>query len=184
MAGPFDILIQNMSRLGFFQFLFPFLLALAIVYGLMTWALKNQLPKPARGIISLIIAFFVMVYSSWNVMIVNFFVTISGQFLVVATGILFIVILLAFTGMRPEDLMKGEKTKWIIVLLIVFIGIVIFFGAGAAWLINIPGWTASSDFWTILFFVVIMAVVLFWFGQEEGKSGGAPAAGGAKKEGG
>ena len=172
--AAFETLVQNMSRLGFFQFLFPFLLALAIFYGLLSWALKEQIPKTARGIISLILAFFVMLYSSWNVMIVNFFAMISGQFLIVATGIIFIVMLLAFTGTKPQDLMQGSKAKWIVVLLIVFIGIVIFFGAGAAWLINVPG--IPSDFWTVLFFIVILAVMMFWMGQEEGGGEAAPAA--------
>jgi hypothetical protein len=175
MAGPFDLLIQNMSRLGFFQFLFPFLLALAIVYGLLSWALQKQLPKSARGVISLIIAFFVMIYSSWNVMIVTFFAQLSGMWLVVATGILFIVIMLALVGFNVEELTKGSKSKWVLVLLIVFIGIVLFFGAGGAWLVNIPGWTASSDFWTVLFFIVILAIVIFWLGQEEGGKEHTPA---------
>jgi len=177
--GAFQLLIQNMSRLGFFQFLFPFLLALAIVYGLLKWAMKDRMPKSAVGVISLIIAFFVMVYSSWNSMIVTFFAEMSGMWLVIATGILFIVILLALVGFDIETLAKGEKSKWILVLLIVFIGIVIFFGAGGAWLVNIPGWTMASDFWTVLFFIVILAIVIFWLGQEEGGHGGG--AGGEKK---
>jgi len=176
--GAFATLLQNMSRLGFFQFLFPFLLALAIVYGLLSWALKEQLPKSARGVIALIIAFFVMVYSSWNSMIVTFFAEMSGMWLVVATGLMFIVILLALVGFDIKTLTAGKTSKWVIVLLLVFIGIVIFFGAGGAWLVNIPGWTWSSDFWTVLFFIVILAIVIFWLGQEGG--GGAPAAASAK----
>ncbi len=180
--GAFQILVQNMMRLGFFQFLFPFLLALAIVYGLLSWALREQLPRSVRGIIALIIAFFVMLYSSWNVMIVNFFANLSGMWLVAATGILFIVILLALTGQKPQDLLQGKTAKWVTVLVIVFIGILIFFGAGAGWLLSIPGFVANTDFWTILFFIVILAIVIFWLGQEEG--GGAAPAAGEKKEGG
>ena len=77
--------------------------------------------------------------------------------------------------------MKDKKAKWIVVLLIVFIGIVIFFGAGGAWLVNIPGWTATSDFWTVLFFIVILAIVIFWLGQEDKGGKPAAAAGGEKK---
>ena len=62
--GIFGTLVQNMASLGFFQFLFPFLLALAIIYGLLTFALKDRLPKSAMALISLILAFFVMIYSS------------------------------------------------------------------------------------------------------------------------
>ncbi len=175
-------MLQNMARLGFFQFLFPFLLALAIVYGLLRWALPEQLPKSATAVISLIIAFFVMFFSSWNIMVVNFFTNIAGEFLVVAVGLLFIVMLLAITGQRPQELLADTKAKWIVVLLVVFIGILIFFGAGAAWLINVPGFAIGSDFWTILFFIVILAIVLYWLGREEGGGAAAPAAGGEESK--
>jgi hypothetical protein len=176
--GAFQILIQNMSRLGFFQFLFPFLLALAIVYGLLKWAMGDRLPKSAIGVISLIIAFFVMLYSSWNVMIVNFFAELSGTWLIIATGILFIIILLAMVGFKIENIFSGKYSKWVLALLVIFIGIVIFFGAGGAWFINVPGWTISSDFWTIIFFIIILAIVIFWLGQEGGSKEAAGGAGG------
>jgi hypothetical protein len=179
--GAFGILIQNMNRLGFFQFLFPFLLALAIVYGLLKFSMKDKLPNSAMGVISLIIAFFVMLYSSWNVMIVSFFANLSGMWLVVATGILFIIILLALTGKTPEDLMGDSKAKWVIVLVLVFIGILIFFGAGGAWLVDIPTGVITSDFWTILFFIVILAIVVFWLGSEGGGKA-APSGGGETKK--
>jgi len=167
--AAFQTLIQNMMRLEFFQFLFPFLLALAIIYGLLRWALPKQLPKSATGVISLIIAFFVMLYSSWNYMIIQFFANISGGFLIVGSGILFVIILMAMVGLRPEDLWPGKekgKAKWIVVLLVVFIGALIFFGAGGYWLVGVPPWAASTDFWTIIFFVIILAIVIFWMGAE------------------
>jgi hypothetical protein len=170
--GIFGTLVANMSRLGFFQFLFPFLLALAIVYGLLSWALKEQIPKSARALISLIVAFFVMIYSSWNVMIVNFFAQLSGTWLIVATGLIFIVLLLAVVGFDVKDLTKGKFSKWVLVLLLVGIGIILFFGAGAGFLVNVPGVVFSSDLWTVLFFVVILAVVLYFLGTE-GEKGGA-----------
>ena len=183
MAGIFDQLVQNMSRMGFFQFLFPFLLALAIVYGLLTYALKEQIPKSARALVSLIAAFFVMLYSSWNVMVVNFFANLFGPFLAVATGILVIVMLFALVGFKVETLTQGKYSKWVLVLLMVFIGIVLFFGAGASYLINVPGFAMNSDFFTVIFFIIILAVVMFWLSKEGEGSGSAaaPAAGGAHK---
>jgi hypothetical protein len=183
MAGIFDQLVQNMSRMGFFQFLFPFLLALAIVYGLLTWALEKQIPKSARALVSLIAAFFVMLYSSWNVMVVQFFANLFGPFLAVATGILVIVMLFALVGFKVETLTHGKYSKWVLVLLMVFIGIVLFFGAGASYLIDVPGFAMNSDFFTVIFFIIILAVVMFWL-SKEGESDGsaaATAAGGAHK---
>ena len=132
MADGFTTLLQNMQNMGFFQFLFPFLLALAIVYGLLHFTMQNRLPKSAMGLISIIIAFFVMLYSSWNTMIVSFFTNISGTFLIVGSGILFVIILLGMVGFKTDELFKGKKSMWITVLLLVFIGAVIFFSAGGA----------------------------------------------------
>lgn len=179
MADPFTILIQNMRTMGFFQFLFPFLLALAIVYGVLSWSLKDQLPKSARGIVSIIVAFFVMLYSSWNSAIVSFFANVSGYWLIIGSGILFIVILLGLVGLKPADIISDNKAKWALVLAIVFIGILIFFGAGADALINMPDWSGTSEFWTIIFFVVILVIVVWWMGSGEGGGGEKP-----KKEGG
>jgi uncharacterized membrane protein len=170
MAGGFDQLIANMQSMGFFQFLFPFLLALAILYGVMSLTLRDRLPKSAMGVISLVISFFVMLYSSWNTMIVQFFANISGTWLIVASGILFVLILLGLTGFKMDELFKNDKAKWITILVVVFIGILIFFGAGGGMFFNLP---LTSDFWTILFFVAILAIVVFWMGQEGDK--GAPA---------
>ena len=112
-------------------------------------------------------------------MIVNFFAQLTGTWLVVATGLLFIVLLLAIVGFDVKTLTEGKLSKWVLVLLLVGIGIILFFGAGAAWLINIPGFAFSSDLWTVLFFIVILAVVLYFLGTEGGKGGGT--AGEAKK---
>lgn len=169
--AAFQTLIQNMMRMEFFQFLFPFLLALAIIYGLLRYALPKQIPKSAAGVISLIIAFFVMLYSSWNYMIVQFFANLGGGFLIVGSGILFLVILLGLVGLKPEEIWQKGKAKWIVVLLVVFIASVIFFGAGGTMLVGIPSWAANTDFWTIIFFVVILAIVIFWMGAEAEQKG-------------
>jgi drug/metabolite transporter (DMT)-like permease len=177
MADVFSTIVQNMMRLGFFQFLFPFLLSLAIIYGLMRWALPKQLPKSATGVIALIISFFIMLYSSWNYAVVQFFANISGAFLIVGSGILFVVILLALTGIKvgEEGIFKGRWAKWIMVLVIVFIGAVIFFGAGGGMLVQVPPGVATTDFWTIIFFIIILAIVVFWLGAEGEKAEAAGA---------
>ena len=171
--GGFQQIIQNMQQMGFFQFLFPFLLALAIIYGLLNWALKDRFTKAANGLISIIIAFFVMLYSSWNVAIVAFFANISGYFLIVGSGLLFVVLLLAIFGIKTSDIVTGNA-KWVFILLIIFIGALIFFGAGGDLLIGTPSWATNSDFWTILFFIIILALVMWFFGKEGG-GGSAPS---------
>ncbi|MBI4020644.1 MAG: hypothetical protein HY369_00205 [Candidatus Aenigmarchaeota archaeon] len=172
--GGFQQMLSNMVSLGFFQFLFPFLLALAIFYGVIKFAAGDRLPKSAAGLVSLILAFFVMLFASVNPGIVSFLQNISGAGLVAGTGILFLIILLGLLGFKTETIFAPSGWKWIFVLFIVAAALLIFFGAGAGFLL--PSASISSDWWTIIFFIVILAVVMFFL-RDEGSGGGAkPAA--------
>ncbi len=164
----FETIIQNMQTMGFFQYLFPFLLALAVLYGVMTVAMKDKMPKNAIALISLILSFFVMLFVSANPGIVGFLMNISGYWLVIGCGILFLLVLLGMFGIKTEDLMKGEWSKWILILVVVAIALVIFFGAGGEALVGVPSGVFSSELWTIVFFIVILALVMFVMGKEGG----------------
>jgi len=168
----FETIIQNMQTMGFFQYLFPFLLALAILYGVMTVALKDKMPKNAIALISLILSFFVMLFVSSNPGIVSFLMNISGYWLVIGSGILFLLVLLGMFGIKAEKLMEGDWSKWILILVIVAIALVIFFGAGGEALVGVPSGVFSSELWTIVFFIVILALVMFVMGKEGGSGGG------------
>ena len=176
-------MLQNMVSLGFFQFLFPFLLALAIFYSIIHFAAGERIPKSANGLISLILGFFVMLFSSANPQIVGFFQNISGTGLIVGTGILFLVILLGILGFNTKDLFdpKDKNWKWIFVLVVIVATIVLFFGAGAG--AFLPGITVGQDWFTIIFFVVMLAIVLWFLGREgnSGKTSEAPAAPGGRR---
>ncbi|HDD46053.1 MAG TPA: hypothetical protein ENG42_01130 [Candidatus Aenigmarchaeota archaeon] len=170
--GAFQTLLYNMQRLEFFQFLFPFLLALAIFYGLIKTALGDKLPASAQALISIILAFFVMLYTSWNIMVVDFFAKISGYWLMAGSVLLFILIMFGFVGVKPEEAFGG-KSKTIWALVIVFVGILFALGAGVDRLIGIPSWAISSDVWTIIFFIIILAIVVWWMGGEKAEAKGA-----------
>ena len=169
LGGVFNpqILVNNMENMGFFLYLFPFLLALAIFYGILKYTMGNKLPNSAIGLISIIFSFFVMLYSSWNTMIVSFFANLGGMGLVVGSGLLFVIILLGITGFKIGDVFSGTVSKWAFVLTIIFIGVLIFFGAGAGWLIQLPSWSNTGEFWTALFFIVILALAMWWLGGSE-----------------
>jgi hypothetical protein len=177
--GGFQQIITNMQQMGFFQFLFPFLLTLAILFGLLEWAFggekeKRKIPKSANALISLIISFFVMLWTVSNPGVVAFFANISGYWLVAGSGILFILILLALVGVKTEQhFLSSLWGKWALILTIIAIGVVIFFGAGGQSLIGVPYWMFSSELWTIVFFIIILAVVLFVVSSEKTeKTGG------------
>lgn len=173
----FQTIVSNMMQMGFFQYVFPFLLALAILWGLLEWVFggdKRRMPKSATSLIALILSFFVMLFVSANPGIVTFLMNISGYWLIVGSGILFLLILLGMVGVRTEEhFLKSEWGKWALILVIIAIGIVIFFGAGGQMLVGTPSWTTNSELWTIVFFVVILAIVLLMMGKE----GKAPSEG-------
>ncbi|RLJ08479.1 MAG: hypothetical protein DRP12_00510 [Candidatus Aenigmatarchaeota archaeon] len=172
----FEQIIYNMEQMGFFRFLFPFLLTLGIIYGLLEWALggeKGRFPKSVNALISLIISFFVMLWASANPGIVSFLMNISGYWFIAGSGILFILILLALVGVKTEEyFLQSQWGKWAFILVIVAIGAAIFFGAGGSSLVRMPAAAYSSQLWTIVFFVVILALVLFILGSEKGGGGG------------
>ncbi|RLJ07930.1 MAG: hypothetical protein DRP13_03115 [Candidatus Aenigmatarchaeota archaeon] len=166
-SGAFYQILLNMENMGFFLYLFPFLLALAIFYGVLKYTMGDRLPKSAIGLISIIFSFFVMLYSSWNYMIVSFFANLGGMGLIVGCGLLFVIILLGITGFKINEVFSGTMSKWAFILTMIFIGVLIFFGAGAGWLIQLPYWSTAEEFWTALFFIVILALAMWWLGGSE-----------------
>ena len=172
---------QNLQNMGFFLLIFPFLLALAIFYGILYWvfhgpkAEEAKLPKSAIALISIILAFFVMLYSSWNAMIVSFFANLSGAGLIVGSGILFIAILLGLMGFKIENLTDKEKSgrgRWVFIIGVVVIGILLFFGAGGGTFGLVPNaFAVNGEFVTALFVIAIIALAVWWLGTE-GNGGG------------
>ncbi len=178
VGGVFNNLTGNLESMGFFLYLFPFLLALAIFYGILFWVFhsgeKPKLPKSAIALISIILAFFVMLYSSWNTTIVAFFANLSGTGLIVGSGILFVAILLGLMGFNIEGLTKAEtmgRGRWVFIIGVVIIGILIFFGAGGASFGLIPDWSSNSEFLTALFVIAIIALAVWWLGSENNGKG-------------
>lgn len=168
MNGAFSTMIQNLLRLEFFQLLFPFLLALAILYGVLSWALEKQIPKSARGLISIIFAFFVMLYASVNPTLYEFLSNISGVWFIVASAILFLVILFGLTGLNLSNITEWKWSQFAIALIILYIVAVLFFNAMPAFS---PDILFDSDIWSIIFFIIILAIVLYYLGKEEKKEG-------------
>ncbi len=177
VGGVFPNITQNLQNMGFFLYLFPFLLALAIFYGVLYFVFysddpkERKLPKSAIALISIILAFFVMLYSSWNTMIVGFFANLSGAGLIIGSGILFIAILLGLMGFKIEKLTSGEgKARWVFIIGVLVIGILIFFGAGGDAFGLIPEWSDNGEFLTALFVIAIIGLAVWWLGSEGGSA--------------
>lgn len=167
--------VFSLERLGFFQLLFPFLLSLAIVYGVLKWGVGERLggDKPI-ALISLVISFFVMLYAATNPFIVSFLTQFSGTMLIVSVAILMLIIVLGIAGFKISDISGlGTSFNWVtalIIAVIVFVVFSAFFGSSGFFP---PGFLISDDFWVVIFFIIVLAVAV------KGLGGGG---GGAKKE--
>lgn len=161
----FPGLLGNLNQIGVFQFLLPFLLVLAIVYGVLKFSLEKIIPKSAIGLISIIISFFTLNYSgSYGIGIAEFFTNLFGLGSIVLAGILVIIILLGIMGFKISEVTGGKhsnKAAVIFIFGLILIGIVVFSGAVNTGLL--PGFNLylGSDFWTLVLFIVILAGA-FW----------------------
>jgi hypothetical protein len=176
----FDNLIINMQNLGMFQYLFPFLLALAIFYGILEWALKDRMKKGPVGLISIVLAFFVMLYANTNPMIVGFFANLGGMTLIVASGILVIAIFLGLAGFQLSKVFEKGYMMWFFVFVIILIGLIIFFGAGGGSFLNVPSFFINSDFTTVIIVIVIIGLAMYFMTHEAEGGGEKPKEEGKK----
>jgi hypothetical protein len=155
LANPFPSMILGLDKIGIYLYLFPFLLTLAIVYGILSYSLEKQLEKSARAVISIVMGFFVMLFSMWNPGIVTFFANAFGFTMITGAGMLVIIILLGLIGIKPEDITKNEKAKWVFIATLTLTGIIIFaVSAGSA--IFGQDFLQSTEIWTIVLLVAIL----------------------------
>ena len=178
--GLFETMVQNMQRMEFFQYLFPFLLSFALLYGLMQYVFGKEKLGGNRihALIAIVLSFFVMLYSSYNTWLYTFLTTASGVWLGFATIVLLLVLVLALAGVNIHDLLGDEKNKWIkylVVLIIIYIALMAMLGQGGLFSAYLPYWLTGSDLWTVIFVIIIIAIV-FWFVGGEDKGGSVAAA--------
>ncbi|RLI98525.1 MAG: hypothetical protein DRO99_00510 [Candidatus Aenigmatarchaeota archaeon] len=164
-----ETMLNNLVTMDFFQLLFPFLLTLAIVYGVLIKGFEDRLGKGPIGLISILIAFFVMLYSSMYSWLWQWLTNISGVWLGIAMAILFLLITLALVGIK--DLTSLNWKSAIIVLIVLYILAVGFLGAAPFGGFGLGSIVFNSELWTIVAFVIILAVVM-WFLSREGSGGG------------
>ncbi|MEM5812490.1 MAG: hypothetical protein QW286_02110 [Candidatus Aenigmatarchaeota archaeon] len=166
LTNPFPPMILGLEKMGIFLYLFPFLLTLALTYGVLSYAMEKQLEKSARALISIVMGFFVMLFSLWNPGIVVFFGNAFGFTLIVAAGLLGIIILLGLIGIKFEDITKNEKAKWVFTGSIVLIGIIIFaVSAGAA--IFGTNFLESTEILTIAMLLAILGFSAWFITQSK-----------------
>jgi len=173
--GVFDTMLTSLVNMDFFQVLFPFLLALAIFYGVLMWALGDKLKKGPIGLISIVLAFFVMLYAK-QIPGLSWFLTLgSGTILAIASVVIFIIVILALLGIKISDIWTGDKKNWtliIIVIIVIYIVLASVVGFIPGVNVYLPWFLNYQDIWTIIIFVIVLALVLHFLTKEGGSGGG------------
>ncbi len=158
MANIFEVLVTNLSQLGFFGFLLPWVLMFAISYGLLLKSKAVGEDKKVIGVISLVLAFFVI--GLGGAPLGNIFVGIFGTASVVLAAILVIVLFVGMAGGEPAKLMESKN----MMVLVAGIGLIILFFV----ISGLTGVRIDGTVMSVIFMVVIMAVAV-WFVAGNGK---------------
>ena len=166
LVSPFPPMILGMEQLGIYLYLFPFLLTLALVYGVLSYSLEDQLAKSARAVIALVAGFFMLMFSFLNPGIVSFFVNLFGFGLIIGSGVLILVFLLGLFGLKPADITDEKKAKWIYVAAVALISVVIVTASVGTMFWGAMTFFQSTSMWVFVFFIILVIGAL-WFLSEK-----------------
>lgn len=143
-------MISNLQNLGFYDFVLPFILFMAIIYGLLTSKKTISEESSVNGIIAISLSFFITYVAR------GFFYTeVFGLFGVVMAALLIILLFLAMFGLKPEELLGENKTTLAIILGVV--AVIIFLSAAGTSFFRISNDTVA----TIIMLLFVLLVLVF-----------------------
>lgn len=175
MVNAFETLVTNLTNLGFYDFLLPWLFTFAIVYGLLVKANLFGKNDKISGVIALVAAFFVTAVS--GPAIADFFTTMFGGATILLTGILVIILLAVILGFNSNVFANFKRGHYATLAVILILGAALFLTATGA---QIAGINTLTDSTTISMIFVLILIILMVYIIVGGGDGGAPA-GGEKK---
>jgi len=146
-VNPFEVLVFNLSQLGFFGFLLPFILAFSIVFALLLKSKVLGEDKKIIGVISLVIAFFVIGFGGPALQ--SFLTTLFGIMIAVIAAILVVILILSMTGADISKLVENKLILFLILVAAIILSLLI----GSTWNVRI-----SSEIVAIILFVVILGI--------------------------
>lgn len=158
MATPFEVMIQQLTELGFFGFLLPFMLVFVVAYGILSKTKVIGEDKKVQVAASAILAFFVLGFGS--VTFGAFFVNLFALGTVVLAAIL---VILLFVGLVGGDISKLFGGNNMVIWLLVGIGVIIFF-----LVLNTIGIAISSQVVATIFFVVVLIIAVSFIAGGKG----------------
>jgi hypothetical protein len=162
-----DDFLNNLTALGFFEFLLPWLFTFAVVYGLLMKAslFGSDVNKKVSGVVALVLAFFIA--PAAGPQLTAFFTSLGTGITVVLAGIVTFVLFAVILGVEGKFRDKGP-TLWFAI----GAAVVVFLMSTGGTLGILPRTLGGNTLMSILFVLVLLAVV--WF-VVKGDGGSAPA---------
>ncbi len=130
MAIGFEVLIGNLNTLGFYDFFFPFIFFLAVIYGLLQKSVPFSKETGINATISLVVSFFIVNYTPIGIFMANFFAN-SGALIALAV---MIIIFAQIMGVNLQEVVQGNPRGAL--LIVAFFGIILFVASGGLYFFN------------------------------------------------
>jgi hypothetical protein len=175
MPTPFDMVINNLKGLGFFEFLLPFLITSAVFYGLLRKSKIFGEPEKNVGVnavVSLGAAF--MVWASPIILgidITNQFALffLQGMIAMLVIMVIAMIATMFFGEDLPKQLserFKGQGVWWLVLIVALLVGGGIFLSSGIISIFAPQGFSTfgGTDIGfivlTIVMFIVFLVVIV------------------------
>lgn len=158
----FSNMLSTLDKLGFYDFMLPWLLFVAVFYGVLQGKKVISEESSVNGVIA-IVAGFLTAYIARGFLYTSIFGTMG----IVAAGLLIVLIFLGMFGIKPEDVFGGHKTALSITLAIVVL--FIFLSAGG---LSAFGSGIDNDTTVTIVLLLIMAGAVAFIGGGSGGGGG------------
>lgn len=175
MANPFEAITQRMAELGFFDFLLPFLITSAVIWGLLERSRIFEGKIAVNAVISLSFSFLIWGYlSSASAMKIGLpFSTFVTQVSIMSFVFLLSLVVISmfypdFTAQLGESLGRGATMIGIGIGIAVFL----FFSSGLAQILGIGGLVAKGDVGIVILMLAVFIIMLFIISGIAGPGGG------------
>ena len=145
-----DILIGNLRYLGFYDFFLPFVLFVAIIYGLLSKTETISDEPSLNGIIAISVSFFIINYTPLGM----FFSSLFGLASIVLAGLLVLLLFGGMFGIELDDVFSGNKAAVGIGLLL--LTIIVFLSVST----DFFDMNSSSVMTVALLFVMVLGVMM------------------------
>lgn len=169
MAFGFDILIENLSNIGFYNFFLPFLLILALTYGILKTINFSGGDTGVIAVISIAVAFLTLGGLYFFVR-PDFFPLLFSSLSIYLIAIFGIILILGLLGVKIENLSEQNWFKALALIVAIMLVLATLFSITGFWdvILNLRFTEdALQVFLTVL--LIIALVLIIWFIMREKK---------------